>query len=47
MTAADMRSQEVERDYRKALTKIPNKKPPKDPWAGVRPAAADDRHRPQ
>lgn len=49
MSAADMRSQEIERDYRRALTKIPNKKPSNDPWAGVRPTAAraDDRHRPQ
>ena len=49
MTAADMRSQEIERDYRKALTKIPNKKPSSDPWAGVRTTTtrSDDRHRPQ
>ena len=49
MSAADMRSQEIERDYRKALTKIPNKKPSSDPWAGVRTTTtrSDDRHRPQ
>jgi hypothetical protein len=49
MSAADMRSQEIERDYRRALAKIPNKKPSSDPWAGVRTTTtrADDRHRPQ
>jgi hypothetical protein len=49
MSAADMRSQEIEKDYRKALTKIPNKKPSGDPWSGIRTTTtrADDRHRPQ
>jgi hypothetical protein len=49
MSAADMRSQEIERDYRRALTKIPNKKPSSDPWAGIRSTTtrAEDRHRPQ
>jgi hypothetical protein len=49
MTAADMRAQEIERDYRKALTKIPNKKPSRDPWAGVRSTTSrpEDRHRPE
>ena len=47
MTAADMRAQEIERDYRKTMAKIPDKKPSKDPWAGVRATTPADRHRPQ
>jgi hypothetical protein len=49
MSAADMRAQEIERDYRRTLARIPNKKPASDPWAGVRTTTtrADDRHRPQ
>jgi hypothetical protein len=47
MTAQDMRDMEIDRKYRETLAKIPNKKPPRDPWAGVRPATAEDRHRPQ
>jgi hypothetical protein len=45
MTAADMRAQEIERNYRKTMAKIPDKKPSKDPWAGVRAATPLDRHR--
>jgi hypothetical protein len=47
ITAQDMRELEVERKYRESLAKIPNKKPARDPWAGIRPATAQDRHRPQ
>ena len=47
ITAQDMRDMEVEKKYRASLAKIPNKKPSKDPWAGIRPTAAEDRHRPQ
>jgi hypothetical protein len=47
ITAQDMREMEIERDYRAALSKIPNKKPPRDPWAGVRQVTPEDRHRPQ
>jgi len=47
MTAADMRAQEIERDYRKTMAKIPDKKPSKDPWAGIRAATPADRHRPE
>ena len=46
ITAQDMRDMEIDRKYRETLAKIPNKKPSRDPWAGVRPAAAEDRHRP-
>ena len=45
MTAADIRAQDIERDYRRAMSKIPDKKPSKDPWAGVRATATTDRHR--
>jgi hypothetical protein len=45
MTAADMRAQEIERDYRRTMAKIPDKKPSKDPWAGIRATAPADRHR--
>jgi len=47
MTAQDMRAQEIERDYRKTMSKIPDRKPSKDPWAGVRAATPADRHRPE
>jgi hypothetical protein len=47
ITAQDMREMEIERDYRAALSKIPNKKPPRDPWAGARQVVPQDRHRPQ
>lgn len=47
MTAADMRAQEIERDYRRAMAKIPDKKPSKDPWAGIRATTPVDRHRPE
>ena len=49
MNAADMRrSQAIEREYQRTLTKIPDKKPSKDPWAGIRAATpVEDRHRPQ
>lgn len=46
LTAQDMREQEIEKKYRETLKKIPNKKPPNDPWAGVRAAPVADRHRP-
>jgi hypothetical protein len=46
MTAQDMRELEIEQKYKETMRKIPNKKPSKDPWAGVRPAAVADRHRP-
>ena len=46
ITAQDMREMEIEQKYKETLRKIPNKKPPRDPWAGVRPAAVEDRHRP-
>jgi hypothetical protein len=46
ITAQDMREQEIERKYKETMRKIPNKKPSNDPWAGVRPAAVADRHRP-
>ncbi len=45
MTAADMRAQEIERDYRRTMAKIPDKKPSKDPWAGIRATAPADRNR--
>ncbi len=45
MTAADMRAQQIERDYRRTMAKIPDKKPSKDPWAGVRATTPTDRHR--
>jgi len=38
---------EIERKYRETLARIPNKKPSRDPWAGVRTPAAEDRHRAQ
>jgi hypothetical protein len=44
------REVEIERNYREAVKKIPDKKPSNDPWKTVRPAAtasAPDRHRPQ
>lgn len=47
ITAQDMRDMEINRKYRETLAKIPNKKPSRDPWAGIRPATAEDRHRPQ
>jgi hypothetical protein len=47
ITAQDMRELEVEKNYRAALNKIPNKKPSRDPWAGVRQVTPEDRHRPQ
>jgi hypothetical protein len=47
ITAQDMRDMEIDRKYRDTLAKIPNKKASRDPWAGVRPATAEDRHRPQ
>jgi hypothetical protein len=40
------RMNEIDRQYRAALAKIPNRKPPKDPWAGVRNAPAPDQHAP-
>lgn len=46
ITAQDMREQEIEKKYRETLKKIPNKKPPSDPWAGVRAAPVADRYRP-
>ena len=46
ITAQDMRDMEIERKYRETLARIPNKKPSRDPWAGVRTPAAEDRHRP-
>ena len=46
ITAQDMREMEIEQKYKETLKKIPNKKPVNDPWAGVRPAAVADRHRP-
>ena len=45
MTAADMRAQEIERDYRRTMAKIPDRKPSKDPWAGIRATTPVDRHR--
>jgi hypothetical protein len=45
MTAADMRAQQIEADYRRTMAKIPDKKPLKDPWAGVRATTPADRHR--
>jgi hypothetical protein len=45
MTAADMRAQQIERDYRRTMAKIPDKKPSKDPWAGIRASTPADRHR--
>jgi hypothetical protein len=45
LTAADMRSQQIERDYRRTMAKIPDKKPSKDPWAGIRATTPADRHR--
>jgi hypothetical protein len=47
MTAADMRAQQIEQDYRRTMAKIPDKKPSKDPWAGVRATTPVDRHRPE
>ena len=45
------RDTEIELKYRETLTsKIPDKKPPNDPWKTIRSAptaAAADRHRPQ
>ena len=46
ITAQDLRELEIEQKYKETLRKIPNKKPSKDPWAGIRPAAVEDRHRP-
>ncbi len=47
ITAQDMREMEIERKYKETLKKIPNKKPSKDPWAGVRTApVVADRYRP-
>ena len=46
ITAQDIRELEIERKYNETLKKIPNRKPSNDPWAGVRPAAVADRHRP-
>jgi hypothetical protein len=45
LTAADMRAQEIERDYRRTMAKIPDRKPSKDPWAGIRATTPVDRHR--
>ena len=36
---------EIERDYREAVKKIPDRKGSGDPWRNIRPAAAADRHR--
>lgn len=47
MSAQRIRDTEIEQKYKETLKKIPNKKPSNDPWAGVRPAAVADRHRPQ
>ena len=47
MSAADMRAQEFEQDYRRTLAKIPDKRPSRDPWSGIRAATPADRHRPQ
>ena len=47
ITAQDMREMEIEKNYRAVLSKIPNKKPSRDPWAGVRQVTPEDRHRPQ
>jgi hypothetical protein len=47
ITAQDMRETEIDRNYRAALNKIPNKKPSRDPWTGVRQVTPEDRHRPQ
>ena len=46
------REVEIERNYREAVKKIPDKKPSNDPWKSVRPAPAAattafDRHRAQ
>jgi hypothetical protein len=41
---------EIERNYREAVKKIPDKKGSNDPWRTIRPAAAAsavDRHRPE
>ena len=46
ITAQDIRELEIEHKYKETLKKIPNKKQSNDPWAGVRPAAVADRHRP-
>ncbi len=40
------RNNEIDRQYRAALKKIPDKKQPTDPWAGVRSAPARDKHAP-
>jgi hypothetical protein len=47
ITAADMRAQQIEQDYRRTMAEIPDKKPSKDPWAGVRATTPVDRHRPE
>lgn len=43
------RDNEIERQYRETLRKIPDRKPSNDPWRNIRqaPAVAYDRHRPQ
>jgi hypothetical protein len=41
------RNNEIDRQYRAALSKIPNKKPPADPWASVRNAPPPDKHGPE